>query len=192
MLITGMWNNLIKLGLPVLALGLLALQGDASGSRTAGAMVAIGLIVAAVTLFALILRSDRVASGSGELAGRVASQLRRLLRRPAVQGWGLATVNFRSRANELLRQRWPAITAAALVSHLSLYLVLLIGGLVAAGGQQDEVAAAVLVFRALTWLLPVPIGTVTYLAWRRHQAQRRSLASDATPAVPVEPGSPSI
>jgi putative heme transporter len=125
MLITGMWNNLIKLGLPVLALGLLALQGDASGSRTAGAMVAIGLIVAAVTLFALILRSDRVASGSGELAGRVASQLRRLLRRPAVQGWGLATVNFRSRANELLRQRWPAITAAALVSHLSLYLVLL-------------------------------------------------------------------
>jgi hypothetical protein len=38
---------------------------------------------------------------------------------------------------------------------------LLIGGLVAAGGQQAEVAAAVLVFRGLTWLLPMPIGGLT-------------------------------
>jgi putative heme transporter len=35
-LITGVWNNLIKLGLPVLALALLALQGDAGGSRVVG------------------------------------------------------------------------------------------------------------------------------------------------------------
>jgi uncharacterized membrane protein YbhN (UPF0104 family) len=56
---------------------------------------------------------------------------------------------------------------------------LLIAGLVAAGGQQDEVAAAVLVFRGLTWLLPVPIGGLTYLAWRRQQARRRTSATDA-------------
>jgi hypothetical protein len=48
-----------------------------------------------------------------------------------------------------------------------------------------------LVFRALTWLLPVPIGAVTYLAWRRRQAQRRSSAQHAPPVVPVEPGAPS-
>jgi putative heme transporter len=145
-----------------------------------------------------------------------------------VAGWGLATVKFRSRAGELLRRRWPAIVAAALVSHLSLYLVLLttlrhvgvadeavgwtevlfvfafarlatavrftpggagvveallIGGLVAAGGQRAEVAAAVVVFRALTWLLPVPIGGLTYLAWRRQQARRRTSARDAPPVV---------
>jgi putative heme transporter len=227
-LITGMANDLIKLCLPVLALALLALQGDASGSRVVVGVVAIGLLAAAVTLLVLILRSERVARRAGELAGRAASPFRRLLRRPPAQGWEQATVKFRSRAGELLRRRWPAIVAAALVSHLSLYLVLLvalrhvgvpdqavgwaevlfvfastrlltavrftpggagvveallIGGLVAAGGQQHEVAAAVLVFRGLTWLLPVPIGGLTYLAWRRQQARRRASATDAAPVA---------
>jgi putative heme transporter len=143
-------------------------------------------------------------------------------------GLGQATVKFRSRAGGLLRRRWPAITAAALVSHLSLYLVLLvrlrnvgvpddavgwaevlfvfastrlltavrftpggagvveallIGGLVAAGGERAEVAAAVLLFRALTWLLPVPIGGLSYLAWRRQRVRRRSSARDASPVA---------
>jgi len=43
----------------------------------------------------------------------------------------------------------------------------LIGGLVAAGGAKAEVVAAVLVFRALTWLLPIPVGVGTYLWWRK-------------------------
>jgi len=43
----------------------------------------------------------------------------------------------------------------------------LIGGLVAAGGAKPEVVAAVLVYRALTWLLPIPIGVGCYLWWRR-------------------------
>jgi uncharacterized membrane protein YbhN (UPF0104 family) len=29
------------------------------------------------------------------------------------------------------------------------------------------VVAAVLVYRALTWLLPIPVGIGTYLWWRR-------------------------
>jgi uncharacterized membrane protein YbhN (UPF0104 family) len=51
---------------------------------------------------------------------------------------------------------------------------LLIGGLV---------AAAVLVFRALTWLLLAPLGGLTYIAWRRQQARRRTLARDASPVA---------
>jgi len=43
----------------------------------------------------------------------------------------------------------------------------LIGGLVAAGGAKPQVVAAVLVYRALTWLLPIPVGVSTYLWWRR-------------------------
>jgi putative heme transporter len=104
------------------------------------------------------------------------------------------------------------ITVATLVSHLSLYLVLLatlravgvsdaevgwaevlavfafarlataipitpggagvveavlIAGLVAAGGDREQVTAAVLVYRALTWALPILVGIVCYLWWRR-------------------------
>jgi putative heme transporter len=43
----------------------------------------------------------------------------------------------------------------------------LIGGLVAAGGAKAQVVAAVLVYRALTWLLPIPLGVGCYLWWRR-------------------------
>jgi uncharacterized protein (TIRG00374 family) len=44
----------------------------------------------------------------------------------------------------------------------------LIGGLVAAGGDRAEVTAAVLIYRALTWGLPILVGIPAFLWWRRH------------------------
>jgi putative heme transporter len=212
-LVSGVWNSFIKLGLPVLALALVALQGGATGGRVIAAVAGIAGLAAAVVVFALILRSEEVARRFGLLAGRVATRLLGLARRPPVAGWELATVKFRTRTVGLVQRRWIAITAASLVSHLSLYLVLLValrhvgvsdvevswaevlavfafarlataipltpggagfvevvlvGGLVAAGGARPQVVAAVLVYRALTWLLPIPVGIATYLWWRRH------------------------
>jgi uncharacterized membrane protein YbhN (UPF0104 family) len=205
-LITGVWNTFIKLALPVLALALIALQGDASATRMAAGATAIVLLGVAVGGFWQMLRSDRAAARAGVLAERTANRARRLLKRPPVHGWAEATTRFRNRARDLLQARGGWITAAALVSHLSLYLVLLvtlrhvgvgdaevgwaqvlfvfagarlatairftpggagvveavlIGGLVAFGGDPAQVTASVLVFRALTWLLPVPLGGPT-------------------------------
>jgi putative heme transporter len=129
-----------------------------------------------------------------------------------VAGWELATVKFRARTIGLVERRWVAITVTSLVSHLSLYVVLLVAlrdvgvsdaevswaqvlavfafarlataipltpgglgfvegvlvtGLVGAGGDPDEVAAAVVVYRALTWALPILVGIGCYLWWRR-------------------------
>jgi putative heme transporter len=235
-LITGVWNTFIKLALPVLALALIALQGDASGSRVAAGAIAIVLGGVAVGGFSQMLGSDRAAARAGELAERAANRVRGLLRRPPVAGWARATTRFRQRARGLLQSRWPAITGAALVSHLSLYLVLLvtlrhvgvsdaevgwaqvlfvfagarlatavrltpggagvveallIGGLVAFGGDPAQVTASVLVFRALTWLLPVPLGALTYLGWRWRQHRRAAQAAGAVGAAPLERRSPS-
>ncbi len=44
----------------------------------------------------------------------------------------------------------------------------LVAALTAAGGDEPEVVAAVLIYRALTYLLPIPLGMVTYLFWRRN------------------------
>lgn len=41
-----------------------------------------------------------------------------------------------------------------------------IGGLVAAGGDRAHVVAAVLLFRVLTYVVQIPLGGLTYLAWR--------------------------
>ncbi len=219
MLVSGAWNSLVKLGLPVLVLALLALQGNASPQRIGAALVGIAGLIAAVVVFALLLHSRGLARRFGLWAGRVASWLLGLVGRPPVAGWELATAKFRARTLALLQGRWVPITAATLVSHLSLYLVLLvslrqvgvsdaevawahvlavfafarlattipftpggagvveavlIAGLVAAGGDRGQVTAAVLVYRAVTWALPILLGVGCWLWW--HQSQLRSQA----------------
>jgi uncharacterized protein (TIRG00374 family) len=211
-LVSGVWNSFIKLGMPVLALALVALQGGATAGRVIAALLGIAGLVAAVVVFALMLRSEEAARRFGLLAGRVASRLLRLVGRRPVAGWELATVKFRARTIDLVEHRWVAITATSLVSHLSLYLVLLVAlrdvgvsdaevgwaeilavfafarlataipltpggigfvegvlftGLVAAGGDRSQVAAAVLIYRALTWALPILVGVGCYVWWRR-------------------------
>jgi uncharacterized membrane protein YbhN (UPF0104 family) len=48
------------------------------------------------------------------------------------------------------------------------------------------VVAAVLVYRALTWLLPIPVGVGCYLWWRR---QSQVAPTTQTP-IPVVAGQP--
>ena len=171
-----------------------------------------------------------------------------MFRRPPAKGWDRATVKFRFRTITLLKARWPWITAATLISHLSLYLVLLVAlrflgvsdaevswaevlavfafarlltaipftpgglgvielalitGLSAAGGPRADVAAAVLVFRALTYVLPIPLGAarvrrlaaqpVLAPAARRRAADRSGpRVGRADPGVPVATWPPDV
>jgi uncharacterized membrane protein YbhN (UPF0104 family) len=208
----GGWGFSRSLAIPVLALALVALQGNASPGRITAALVGIGGLIAAIVVFALMLRSERMAERVGIVAGRFMSRLLAVIRRPPVQGWEIATVKFRNRTVDLLEHGWFPITAATLVSHLSLYLVLLvclrdvgvsnaevnwaevlavfafarlatavpitpggagvveavlITGLTAAGGDKPSVVAAVLVYRALTWGLPILVGIFCLLWWRK-------------------------
>jgi putative heme transporter len=55
----------------------------------------------------------------------------------------------------------------------------LTSGLVAAGGDREEVVAAVLVYRFLTYVLPIPLGVASYVFWRRNHSWRR----DPQPAL---------
>jgi putative heme transporter len=52
-----------------------------------------------------------------------------------------------------------------------------IGGLVAAGGARPEIVAGVLLFRLLTYVLPIPLGGITYLIWKRNKSWRRPVPS---------------
>jgi uncharacterized protein (TIRG00374 family) len=61
-----------------------------------------------------------------------------------------------------------------------------IGGLVAAGGNEPQVVAAVLLFRVLTYGIQIPIGGATYLVWRARSSWRRpapEAEAEAEPAV---------
>jgi putative heme transporter len=232
LLVSGVFNNFVKLALPVLALALVALRGSPSSGRVVAGLLGIAALAAAVVLFGLLLHSDGSATRLGLAAGRVATVLRRPFGRGPVQGWELATTKFRNRTVTLLRARWHVIALVTLISHLSLFLVLLLAlryagvseadvswvevlavfafarlvtaiplspgglgivevalitGLAAAGGPRPAVAAAVLIFRALTYVLPIPLGLAAYILWRRNRSWRR--APNTAPRTALVPES---
>jgi putative heme transporter len=216
---TGIWNMFMKLGLPIVALALLAVTGQASASLVTASLIGLAVLVIAVVLFALMLWRESLAERIGSGLGRAASAVLRVFRRPAVD-WGAAAVRFRQDIIGLVRERWAALTVTTVLSHLALWFVLLlslravgvseqeistaqvlgvfafgrlisalpitpggvgvveltyIGGLVLAGRAnadvpadvfRAQVAAAVLVFRTLTYVVQIPIGAFTYLIWR--------------------------
>ncbi len=227
--VAGVWNNFVKLALPVVALVLLALTGDVTVALLTAAMVGIGVLIATVAIFGSMLRRPAVARRIGEAAGRVVSALRGLLGRPPVTGWGRAVQQFSARTSEVLHRRHLRITAAAVISHLSLYLVLLTAlrhvgianeevswvtvlaafafvrlisalpitpggvgvvelgyaaalGLGLGSAVQAQVVAAILTFRFITFVLPIPFGAAAWMFWRRNTSWRRRPAPE--PAVP--------
>jgi hypothetical protein len=84
-LVSGVWNSFVKLGMPVLALALVALQGNTGGARVIAALLGIGGLVAAVVVFAPMLRSEEVARRFGVLAGRAVPLLRPARRPPRLR-----------------------------------------------------------------------------------------------------------
>jgi putative heme transporter len=224
LLVQGVWNNFVKLGMPIVALGLLVVSGQAAGELGPPAVVGLVVFLLALAGFAFGLSGERRAARLGRALAGVAARLRRLVGRSGRPDWEHGAVSFRAEAITLLRGRWHWLTAATLVSHLSLFLVLLLalrhvgvseaevswvealaafalvrllsaipitpGGLgvvelglaaalVLAGGDEAQVVAAVLVFRVLTFVLPIPIGALTWWLWRRGPGYRLSVRRPA-------------
>ena len=162
-LVTGIWNNFVKLGMPIVALAVLAVQGEPGGGRMVAALGGLVGLVGAVVVFALILRSEDYARRAGLVGERLMSTLRRVVRKGPVHGWDHAFVTFRSRVVGLVRHRWVALTVSTLVGHVSLYAVLLVA-LRSMGVSEDEVGwaqvLAAFAFARLLTAIPLTPGGV--------------------------------
>jgi uncharacterized membrane protein YbhN (UPF0104 family) len=223
--VTGIWNIFIKLGLPVLALVFLALSGHLTPAYLTAAVVGVAFLAVAVFLFALVFRSEAFAIRIGNGLARFVSRFRRLLRKPAVEGWGDGAARFRRDTIALVRYRWIRLTWTTVLSQLALFFVLLlslrhmgvsqseistaeafavfafsrllsavpitpggvglidlgyIGGLTAFDSlEKAQIVAAVLLFRALTYGIQIPIGGFTYIIWRVKSDWRRPADAEA-------------
>jgi uncharacterized membrane protein YbhN (UPF0104 family) len=136
--VTGVWNQIVNVVLPVLALALLLLSGGSSPLLLTAGLIGIGAIVALAGALVMVLRGEPLARGVGERAQRVANRALKAVRRPARSGWGEAMVRFRRQTIDLLARRWAAITVAQFAGHLAVFGVFIVA-LRATGVGSDEV-----------------------------------------------------
>jgi uncharacterized protein (TIRG00374 family) len=222
--VTGLWNIFTKLGLPMLALVVLALSGHLTPGYVIAAAVGAIVLAVAVLLLTLVFRSERLAIRIGDALGRFFSRVRRLIRKPPVEGWGEGAARFRTNTIALAEHRWFRLTWTTVLSQVALFFVLLlslramgvseqeistaeafavfafsrllsavpitpggvgvidvgyIGGLtVFDSTEKAQIVAAVLLFRALTFGIQIPLGGFTYLIWRAKKDWRSEADAD--------------
>ena len=211
-LVTGIWNVFTLLGMPVLALLVMATATRPDAVLVTAAATGLALLAAMVTGLGLLLRSQAFALRAGRVLQRILTIASRLARRPPPANAGSLS-SFRDKAGALLAARGWRITAATVASYLALWLVLLaclrgtglsqtqmpwqtslaafafirlltalpitpgglgvtelglVGILAASAGSAAsiQVTAAVLLYRAVTYLPPIPLGALACLTWR--------------------------
>jgi putative heme transporter len=216
-LVSGLWNTAARLGLPILALAILAVTGDTNTGLIAAAVAGLALLLISTTGAFLVLHRD--SGRATQAVERLLALAFRLRRRPTPPRPGPALADFRVRTSALLAARGGRITLATAMVHLSLALVLFtclyasgvtqaqvpwqtalaafafarllsalpitpgglgvvelgLTGFLSAGQDAPttaKIAAAVLLFRAVTYLLPIPLGAAAYLAWQNNPTWR--------------------
>jgi putative heme transporter len=217
-LVSGIWNVLARLGLPVIALLIIMTVSRPQADLLAGAvagLVVLGLVAAAI---GLLLRSESFAVRADAALQRTLRTACKLARKQPPSTGTLQ--EFRGRASALLAARGWRISAATAVSSVTLWLVLLASlrgvglsqsqvpwqvsltafafvrlltvlpltpggagitelglvGILAAGTDHKvaaQVTAAVLLYRAVTYLAPIPSGALAWIGWRYSLASGR-------------------
>lgn len=223
--VSGIADLFAKLAMPAFALIFIVLYEDSSPGLITAALAGTLVLVGFIAVGWMTLSSDRSAHRVGEILARAASPVLKLRGRSA-HHWGATFAGFRKQTITLLSERGWKVFGASLMSHVSLFIVLLLalrhvgvsgqqvgwaealgafafvrfltalpitpGGLgvielglsaalVYAGGPRAEVVAAVLVFRALTYLVQIPFGAITYLYWRHSNRWRPGLGDEGAP-----------
>jgi len=211
--VTGIWNLFTLMGLPVLAVLVMATAGRPDATMITGAAVGLALLATVAGGLGLLLHSEAFALRAGRVLQYGLTIAARLARRAPPASAAGSLPAFRDRASVLLAARGWRITAATVASHLMLWLVLLaclravslsqarlpwqtslaafsvirlltavpitpgglgitelglIGILAGSAGHKAsaQVTAAVLMYRAVTYLPSIPLGALACLTWR--------------------------
>jgi uncharacterized protein (TIRG00374 family) len=225
--LTGVWNNFVKLGMPVVALVALAVTGEATRALVVAAVLGTVVLALAIGGLAAVLLHRGAALRIVTIAEGLGRRLSGPLHLPVPNGWAARVEHFRADSRTVLHRRWPALTLAAVASHTALFLVLLaalrcvdgdgadvawprvlavfsltrlvtlvpitpgalgvaelsyVAGLTAVGVGATAAAGGVLLFRVLTWFLPIPSGVVAWALWRRGVGQVHVPAGEPAPS----------
>jgi putative heme transporter len=219
--LTGIWNQLVNLVYPVVALFLLKVNGGQTALLGPAAFIGVAVLGVVIALLVLVLYSESLARDVGDAVARFVSWAKSRIRRGPVTWSGESFARFRNDAVELLRRRWHLLTLASFAGSLTVFLLLVLslravgvtqsqvtlseafaawalvriigtipitpGGigvvelglttaLVAFGGNNAGVVAAVLIYRFLTVVPTLVLGGLAALTWRWHRPSAADVA----------------
>ena len=124
-LVTGIWNLFTLMGLPVLAVLVMATASRPDATMITGAAVGLALLAAMAGGLGLLLHSEASALRASRVLQSGLAIAARLARRAPPASVVGSLPGFRDRARALLAARGWRIAAATVASHLTLWLVLL-------------------------------------------------------------------
>ena len=123
-IVTGTWSQMTKYILLAIGLVVVVLQGWGPGWVAWVALGLTALVVVAVVLLTLILRSEGFATRLGTRCDRLVGRLRRRVTRIPDPGLTEALPLFRTQMVRLLRLCWGRLTVTMVISQLTVVLVL--------------------------------------------------------------------
>jgi uncharacterized protein (TIRG00374 family) len=138
--LTGIWNQLVLLSFPAVALALLTLKQEHNALLQSVAVIGLAVFVVAIAAFTGALATPKLAHFIGRETIRLVNWSLRIVRRGPV-GWTADSfVRFRNQAVRLLRHRWIALTLTTLAGQLTVFVLFLVS-LRALGVSAGEVGA---------------------------------------------------
>jgi len=154
--VTGVWNQLVILGFPIIALAGVAAEGGSNHTLELVAVIALVVFIVIVVGFAVGLSSERLARRIGDRAARLVSWAKGIIGKAPVKWRGDSFVRFRDESIGLIRRRWWQLTLATLAGHLTVFVVLL-ASVRAVGIPQTHVT---IVEAFAAWTLARVLGSI--------------------------------
>jgi uncharacterized protein (TIRG00374 family) len=124
--LTGLWNQFLNLSFPIVAVFMLAIEGESTAALATVAFVGVAILGVVIAGFVLILLSPRLAVDIGDVAARFANWALRKIRRGPVSWSGANFERFRADAGDFLERRWHLLTVAQLAGSLTVFGVMLV------------------------------------------------------------------
>ena len=160
--VTSIWNQLMILGIPIVAVALLVAEGDRNRTLEWVALISLAVFCVIVAAFAVGLANARLTRRIGDKAARVTSRVKGWIHKAPVSWNGEAFVRFRKESIVLIRDRWWYLTLTTIANHLSVFLLLVVSlravGVTSASVTLVEAFGAWAVSRVIGSLAPTPGG----------------------------------
>ena len=155
-LVSGIWNIFVKLAMPVLALVLLMISGNATGKLFVPTLLGLLALVVAAVVLGLIMRSEGIAEKIGRLGQAIVGWFCRVIHRTTTPDVVKVVLDFRHQSIGLVRERWLLITLWIFLFNL-IQFVLLFACVRAIGIESITLTEAFAAFAFARLLETIPI-----------------------------------